>query len=178
MVENLENIVSLLCTIVGLLWCSFQYIETPRRGYRFLIAFYLANFLGEYYWTSYELIMKDYPEVSEFVAYLGWNLGYLFLLLAVYFIRPKEARRFFHPAILLPVLITVPQFFLYIRYGGVLNNCWEVGTTTLTLVFCMQALMYYWKIRENRTGFPVFSTAKSITCWKRSSGSRLLNSSP
>ena len=157
MVENLENIVSLLCTIVGLLWCSFQYIETPRRGYRFLIAFYLANFLSEYYWTSYELIMKDYPEVSEFVAYLGWNLGYLFLLLAVYFIRPKEARRFFHPAILLPVLITVPQFFLYIRYGGVLNNCWEVGTTTLTLVFCMQALMYYWKNRENRTGFPVFS---------------------
>ena len=157
MVENIENIVSLLCTIVGLLWCSFQYIETPRRGFRYLIVFYLANFLSEYYWTSYELIMKDYPEVSEFVAYLGWNVGYLFLLIAVYFIRQEESRRFFHPVILLPVLITVPQLFLYIRYGGILNNCWEVGITTLTMVFCMQALTYYWKNRENRKGFPVFS---------------------
>ena len=155
--ENFENIITLLCTMVGLLYCVFKYIELPRRGYRFLIAFFLASFLSEYYWTVYELIMRDYPDVSTFVAYLGWNVGYLFLLLAVFFMRQEEAKRFFHPVILLPVLITIPQFFLFIRFGGILNNCWEVGITTLTMVFCMQELVYYLKNRENRKGFPYFS---------------------
>lgn len=156
-IENIENIVSLLCTIVGLLYCTFQYIDTPRRGFRFLIAFFLANFLSEYYWTCYELITKSYPEVSAFVAYLGWNVGYLCLLFAVYFIRQEEAKRFFHPLILVPVVLNVPQFFLYIRYGGFLNNLWEVGVTTVTMVFCMQALMQYWKNRDDRKDFPYFS---------------------
>ena len=157
MVEHIENIVSLLCTIMGLLLCSFQYIETPKRGYRFLIVFFLANFMSEYYWTTYQLITKSSPEVSEFVAYLGWNVGYICLLFAVFFIRQEEAKRFFHPLILLPVVINVPQFFLYIRFGGFLNNCWEVGFTTVTMVFCMQALVLFWKDRENRRGFPYFS---------------------
>lgn len=156
-IENIENIVSLLCTIVGLLYCTFQYIDTPRRGFRFLIAFFLANFLSEYYWTCYELITKSYPEVSAFVAYLGWNVGYLCLLFAVYFIRHEKAKRFFHPLILLPVALNVPQFFLYIRYGGFLNNLWEVGVTTVTMVFCMQALVQYWKNRDDRKDFPYFS---------------------
>ncbi|MGO4972288.1 hypothetical protein ACTQ56_09945 [[Clostridium] aminophilum] len=37
---SFENMVSLLGTIVGLLYCVFKYIETPRRGYRIIIAFF------------------------------------------------------------------------------------------------------------------------------------------
>lgn len=55
-IENYENIISLFCTIVGLLYCIFQYIETPRRWYKYLVAFFLADFLSEYYWTTYELV--------------------------------------------------------------------------------------------------------------------------
>lgn len=80
--ENFENIVSLLCTIVGLLYCVFKYVESNKRGYRFIIAFFLANFLSEYYWTMYELITNSYPDVSEFVAYLGWNIAFFCLLVA------------------------------------------------------------------------------------------------
>ena len=155
-IEDFENIISLLCTIAGLLYCVFKYIELPRRGYRYLIAFYLANFLSEYYWTVYELVMRTYPDVSEFAAYLGWNIAYLALLLAVFFLRSKDARRYFHPVILLPVLLNAPQFLLYIQYGGVLNNLWQVGVTTLTMVFCLQDLLYRLKRRE-RGGFPRFS---------------------
>ena len=155
--ESFENIVSLLCIIVGLLYCIFKYTETPRRGYRYLIVFFLANFLSEYYWTTYELVMRSYPDVSGLAAYLGWNVGYLFLFLAVFSMRQEEARRYFHPIILLPVLITIPQFFLYVRYGGILNNLWEVGLTTLTMVFCLQEIVYYLKNKGEGRAFPLFS---------------------
>ena len=155
--ENLENIISLLGTIAGLLYSVFKYIETPRRGYRCLVVFFLANFLSEYYWTVYELVMRAYPDVSGFSAYLGWNVGYFVLLLAVLYMRREEAKRFFHPLMLLPVLVTVPQFLLYIQFGGVLNNVWEVGLTTLTMVFCLQQIIYDIKHKESGKGISPFS---------------------
>ena len=155
--ENVENIISLLCTIAGLLFCVFKYIETPKRGYRCLVAFFLANFLSEYYRTIYGLVMRASPDVSEFAAYLGWNVGFFCLLLAVFYMRQEGARRFFHPVMLLPVLFSVPQFLLYIRYGAILNNTWMVGTTTLTMVLCVQDLAYYLKSRRSRRPLPVFS---------------------
>lgn len=155
--ENIENIISLLCTIVGLLYCVFRYIEAPKRGYRFILAFFLANFLSEYYWTIYGLVMRSYPDVSEFAAYLGWNVGFFCLLLAVYFMRGEGAKRLSHPIMLLPVIINVPQFLLYIRYGAVLNNIWMVGTTTLTMILCLQDIAYYHKHRAGRKAFPLFS---------------------
>jgi HD-GYP domain-containing protein (c-di-GMP phosphodiesterase class II) len=100
--------------------------------------------------------MHSYPDVSEFVAYLGWNVGFLFLFLAVFFSRHEESRNYFHPIMLLPILINVPQFILYISYGGVLNNIWEVGLTTITIVLCLQELAYYWKNRQDIKRFPWF----------------------
>ena len=155
--ESFENILSLLCTIVGLLYCVFRYIEAPRRGFRLLIGFFLAKFLSEYYWTIFEFVMHTYPDVSGFTAYLGWNVGYLCLFLAMLYMRREEARRFFHPVMLLPILVNVPQFFLYNRYGGFLNNLWEVGFTTLTMILCLQALAYHLKTREGRRRFPWLS---------------------
>ena len=46
---------------------------------------------------------------------------------------------------------------LYIRYGGILNNIWEVGITTLTMVVCLQDLLYHWTRRNNRGRIPLFS---------------------
>ncbi len=155
--ETFENILSLLCTIAGLLYCVFKYIETPKRGYGYLIVFFLANFLSEYYWTIYELVMHDYPDVSGFTAYLGWNIGYLVLAVTVFSLRQKESRRYFHPIILLPLLTNIPQFILYIQYGGILNNIWEVGLTTLTMIFCLQELMYYRSRKASSSSFPWFS---------------------
>ena len=155
--EHLENIIALLCTVAGLLSCAIRYVERPRRGYRFLLAFFLAYFLNEYFWTVYGLLMGAYPDISEFAAYLGWNIGYLALLLAVLCLRSEKAKRYFHPAMLLPVLLNVPQFILYISFGGVLNNLWQVGTTTLTAVFCLQDLLACRTDRGARRTFPRFS---------------------
>ena len=155
--QTFEDIFSLLCTIVGLLYCIFRYIETPRNVYRCLLVFFLANFLSEYYWTIYELVMQSYPDVSMFVAYLGWNVGYVLLFLSVFFIRSEGAKRYFHPIMLLPVVLNIPQFILYIQYGGVLNNIWEVGFTTLTMYFCLQDIMYFVKNRGNLKILPWLS---------------------
>jgi hypothetical protein len=152
-----EDIISLLCTILGLLFCISKYTETHRRVYLYLLVFFLANFLSEYYWTIYELVMRDYPDVSMFVAYLGWNIGYVFLFLTQFSISNDEAKRYFHPIMLLPVLLNIPQFILYISFGGILNNIWEVGVTTITMVFCLQDIVYYVKNRGNLKIVPWFS---------------------
>ncbi|MBQ7565612.1 MAG: HD domain-containing protein [Oscillospiraceae bacterium] len=155
--ENILNVATLLATIVGLLACLFRYIKSPKRGYLYLTGFFLASFLSDYYWTIYMLVMGSYPDVSELLAYLGWNVAYVFLLLAVFTMRAKGARRYFHPVMLWPVLTNIVQFFLYIQFGGIFNNIWQVGTTTAIMVLCMQDLMYYLKNRKDGAKVPHLS---------------------
>lgn len=152
--DNFENILTLFVTIVGLLDCLFKYIRAPRRGYLYLIIFFLANFASNYYWAIYSLVMHNYPDVSAFLAYLGWNVGYVFLFIAVYHMRKEGAKRYFHLAMLLPVVVNLCQFLLYIQFGGFFNNLWQVGATTLTMVVCVQEVAYYLKNRKAGAGVP------------------------
>ncbi|MBR4150956.1 MAG: HD domain-containing protein [Firmicutes bacterium] len=123
----------------------------------YVTVFFLADFLGEYYWTVYELVMRSYPDVSGFAAYLGWNVAIVFLPIAVLHMRKAGAKRFFHPLMLLPVLVNVPQFLLYIKYGGFLNNLWQVGVTTAAMVFCLQPILFHLKNKGARRAFPWFA---------------------
>ena len=63
--DNCENVLTLLAAILGLLGCLFKYIKAPKRGYVFLIIFFLSTFLSDYYWTIYSLVMDTYPEIKE-----------------------------------------------------------------------------------------------------------------
>ena len=56
----------------------------------------------------YSLVMDTYPEISEFLAYFGWNIGYFALLLAVMHLRSDEVKHYFHPIIL--------KIYKYTRY--------------------------------------------------------------
>ena len=160
--ENFENIVTLLCVIIGLIYSSFKYIDRPRRGYAYLIGFFLASFIEEYYWTIYVIITQSYPDVSEFLSYLGWNIAIVFLLLAVVTMRSEKPKRFFHPLMLLPIILNIPQFIIYVSWEGelyvsligFLNNLWQVGVTTIIAVLCVRELMYYLKHRKERKSFP------------------------
>lgn len=156
--DDFENILALFVTIVGLLSCLFKYIEIPRRGYLYLVVFFLSSFFSDYYWTIYTLVMHYNPNVSEFLAYLGWSVGYVFLLLAVLHIRKEGAKRYFHPVILWPVLTNACQFFIYIKYGGIFNNLCQVGITTAIMIVCMQELMYYFKNKKSGAAFPYLAT--------------------
>ena len=153
---DLGNIVSLICIIAGLLYCFFKYVDKPTRGYRYIVGFFLALFMSEYYWTVYVIVVGSDPNVSDFVSYIGWNVAVIFLLICVYIMRSKEAKRYFHPLILLPIIINIPQLYLYLTFEDapeinlevVINNLWQVGITTAAAVMCMQDLLYYLKVRK------------------------------
>ena len=154
--EDFENLFTLFCTIVGLLASLFKYIERPKRGYLYLVIYFLAHFFSDYYWAIYVLIMHSYPNVSEFTVYLGWNVGYVFLFLAVYHLR-TEKKRYFHPLMLWPLLTNIPLFILYIQYGGIFNNIWQVGTTTVIMMFCTKEILFYIKHKKEGIPFPHLS---------------------
>lgn len=151
--EDFENIFTLVCTIVGLLFCLFKYIERPKKRYLYLVAFFLGHFFSDYYWGIYVLTMHTYPNVSEYVAYLGWNIAYVFLFLVVFQFR-RESKKYFHPAMLWPVLTNIPLFILYIQFGGFINNLWQVGMTTLIMVFSMREILYSIKHKKEGVRFP------------------------
>lgn len=152
--EDFENIFTLFCTIVGLLYCLFKYIERPKRRFLYLVVFFLGHFFSDYYWGIYVLTMHDYPTVSEFMAYLGWNIAYIFLFLVIFQFR-RESKKFFHPLMFWPVLTNIPLFILYIQFGGYLNNIWQVGMTTLIMIFCMREILYSRKHKKEGMRLPV-----------------------
>ncbi len=130
---------------------SQAYIFLPKTG------FFLARFMSDYFWTVYQLVTGNYPEVSEFTAYLGWNIAYACLFLSLLSFIKEHDRLYFHPLMLWPVLTNVPLLFLYLRYGGLLNNLWEVGITTVTMVLCTGEIIYYLRYRIFGTHFPYFA---------------------
>ena len=154
--EDFENLFTLFCTIVGLLGSLFKYIERPKRGYLFLIIFFLAHFFSDYYWAIYVLTMHTYPNVSEFTAYLGWNVGYVFLFLAVFSLY-KHSKRYFHPLMLWPLITNIPLFILYVQFGGIFNNIFQVGTTIVIQMFCTKDLIFYKKHKKEGLPFPYIS---------------------
>ncbi len=153
--EDFGNIFSLFCTIVSLLFCLFKYVEHPKRGYLYLVIFCLSHFFSDYYWAIYTLVMQKYPDVSEFVAYLGWNVGYVVLLLLILNMRLEGSERYFHPLMLWPVIPNILQFILYISFGGILNNLFQVGITTVIMVLCMQQILYYCKKKSSGIKLPI-----------------------
>ena len=106
--DNFENIFALFCTIISLLWCLFKYIENQKRTYLYLVVYFLAHFLSDYYWTIYLFVMDVEPVVSGFIANLGWNIGFLVLFLAVLNLHKERncdnEKRFFHPLMLWLIL--------------------------------------------------------------------------
>ncbi|MCR5356406.1 MAG: response regulator [Lachnospiraceae bacterium] len=154
-----ENVIMLMAAILGLLSALFKYIEYKKRAWLYITGYFLANLLSAYYWTTYSLVMGDYPDVSEFVAYLGWNVGYIILLFAVLHMRQEGAKKFIHPLMFLPVPINFLQFLIYIQYGGILNNAYQGIVVTTIVCLCLNSIIYWIKNRKNGAHFPYFHTA-------------------
>ena len=152
------DIMMLLAAIIGLLSCLYNYIEKPKKGWLFVAGFFFANLLSDYYWTTYTLVMMEEPNVSEFLAYFGWNVGYVVLLATVIRMRDHDSKKFFHPLILIPIPLNLAQFFIYIQYGGIFNNIWQVGFSTAVAVFCLQSITHYYlkKKKEGSAAYPYF----------------------
>ncbi len=156
--DVIENVLMLMAAILGLLSALFRYFEVQKRGWLYIAAYFLASLLSAYYWTVYSLVMGTYPDVSAFIAYLGWNIAYPILLWAVLNTRYEGVRGFFHPLMLLPIPINIYLFTLFIQFGGILNNIWQGSMFTAAACVCLQSILYYLKHRKEGALFPCFHT--------------------
>ena len=152
-IAMMDNLVMLLSAIIGLLVSLFWYLENPRRGWLFPIGFFLTYILSSYYWTVYSLVIGDNPNVSGFLAYFGWNIGYVILLFLAMHIREEGCVGFFHPLILLPIPINLAQVALYLSFGSILNSIWQGFITTMVACYALQSLIYYYKNRNKGARF-------------------------
>ncbi len=156
--DVIESVITLIAVIAALLSCLFRYIDAPRRGYLWLCIYFLTILLSDYYWAVYTIVMSYNPDVSTFVAYLGWNIGYVALIIAVLRTQSDGARHYFHPLMLLPIPVNVYQFLIYIRYGAFLNNLWSCTMTTIVALLCIQSIMYYRRNKDKGVHFPYLHT--------------------
>ncbi|MBR5407252.1 MAG: response regulator [Lachnospiraceae bacterium] len=160
--EIFENVIMLMAAILGLLSALFRYIEFRKPGWLYVAGYFLANLLSAYYWTTYSFVMGDYPEVSAFVAYFGWNVGYIILLIAVLKLRPMGMGKYINPLMFLPVPLNVLQFFIYIQYGGFLNNLYTLIIVTAIACISLNVILYWFKNRKSGAHFPYFHTVVLI----------------
>ena len=158
-IDTLENVLTLLVVIMGSLYSLFKYVRAPKREWLYLSVFFLSHMLSDYYWTAYTVVMGENPDVSAFIAYFGWNVGYTFLLVLAIKMRTKESTSYFHPLILVPIPLGIVQFLIYIQYGGILNNIWEGFFATAVFCLCLQPICYYVKHKKEGASVPWFSIA-------------------
>ncbi len=70
------------------------------------------------------------------------------MLLTIHVKSPPE-RRYFHPLMLVPVPLNIVQLFIYLQYGSVLNNLYQVSVCTVIACSCLQSILYALKNRKN-----------------------------
>ena len=157
--EYAENIVQLLADLAALLLCLFRYISGRQRCWLYAIVFYLANLLSCYYWTAYVILMGTSPNVSGILANTGWNAAFFVLFLLLMHMKAPEEQRYFHPVMLLPVPLNIFQLTVYLRYGPLLINLYQVGIATLLACFSLQGLCLYGKKRRGGAEKPFVPAA-------------------
>ncbi len=154
--DIVTDVIMLLAAIIGLLSSLFRYVEIPKKGWLLASMFFLSELLSDYYWTTYTIVMHEEPDVSAFLAYFGWNIGYAIIFLSVLHMRSEKSKRYFNPLMLLPIPLNLYQFFIYIQYGGLFNNIWQVGLSTAIVIICLQSILYYLKEKKNGETIPYF----------------------
>ena len=145
--DYLENTIQLIVILAALLISLFQYIAHRNRRWFYVVAFYVGNLLSCYFWAAYLVIMGDTPNVSDLLAYFGWDIAYVFLALFVLRDKSAEERRFFHVLLLVPIPLNIWQLLLYAQFGGVINSIYQVAIGTVIICGSLQTLLWHEKKR-------------------------------
>ena len=160
--DYVESIVQLLSIMLALLICLFRFIGNSRRSWLLAILLFLSDFVSCYFWTSYLLIMGDWPDVSDAMTYFGWNTSFFILLVLLIHTKSRAERRYFHAAMLLPVPLNIWQLTLYNSYGSKLNNYYQVAVCTAIACMSIQGFCWYLKRRRDGAAKPWVSLAAFI----------------
>ncbi len=155
--EQLTSVYTLLITVAVILICLFQYVSETRRVWVLALTVFLADLMSNYYWSIYILVMHDYPNVSSFLAYFGWNVAFLMLPVMQYEARYPEEKGFVTLLAFLPVPVNAAQILLYVQYGGIFNNLWQGTLTTISACLAINSIVYYVKHRKEGARIPYVS---------------------
>ena len=147
--EQIEILYSILMNVAALMICLFQHVKRPRKVWFYAVVFMLSELLSNYYWGVYVLVMGDSPNVSSLLAYFGWDTSFLVMSVILIALIKEEKVLFFSPLALLPVPLNIYQFMLYMQFGGLFNNVWQVFFTTVIEMLSLNIIIYYFKNREN-----------------------------
>ncbi|MCR5024780.1 MAG: response regulator [Lachnospiraceae bacterium] len=153
-----ESIIQLVVILGALLVSLFRFINTNNRCWLYSVLFFVGNLLSAYFWAAYIIIMGETPEVNDLLAYFGWNIAYLMLLFLLIHSKSREELKYFHPLMIVPIPLNILQFTLYIRYGGILNNIYQVGINTILVVLSLQSILFFMKKeKDDHTDLPYIS---------------------
>ncbi|MBR6382834.1 MAG: response regulator [Lachnospiraceae bacterium] len=142
----LEQVLSgfaIALNVIGLMICLFDYIKRPTKTAVFAIVYLLSTLLSNYYWGVYVAVMDDYPNVSSFLSYVGWNAAFLVLTILLIFLMTKDRIRYFNPLCLIPIPLNIVQLFMYLQYGGYFNNIWQVVLSTFISCASINLILRY-----------------------------------
>ncbi len=139
-IGKLIDILSILTNLVGLAICLFFYFEHAIKPVACAVCFLAGSLLSNYYWGVYELIMGSEPDVTSVFAHLGWNIAFPALTVMVYHLWRTYKKKWFRLTSLLPVPLNAIQLAIYIQYGGVFNNIWQVAWTTCAACYALDIM--------------------------------------
>ena len=153
-IEEINNSIAILMNLVGLMLCLFMYFKRTNNPITFATVFFLGCFLSNYYWGVYVLVMHDDPSVSSLLAYAGWNVAFVMIVLLQLSLRKEIGQRSFSPLALLPVPLNILQLIKYLEFGGIFNNIWQVFWANAVACLALDGILYYRKTRAKGSRFP------------------------
>ena len=164
--DYLENTLQLILTIVMLLGSLFQYISSKKRGWVYLVLFFLGTLVSSYHWTAYLLIMGEVPNISDTMTYIGWNVAFAVLLLLIWRLKTPEEQRYFHPLMLLPIPLNIYQLTLYLPFGGEVNSIYQVTILTAVACLSLQSILWHRRNKQKRTDkiLPAIASLVFVFC--------------
>ncbi|MBQ3912214.1 MAG: response regulator [Lachnospiraceae bacterium] len=143
MYETIGLIIALVVTIISLNTAFGRYIAGSKRYWLLLALFFLFNNLTNYYWVEYNLVMNDYPTLSNYYTYLGWNTSFVILAVLMRVLQTEAERKTISIWQFLPIPFGIFHFCIYYKMDGVVIAAWEEAAIALLAVFCIQSVVYY-----------------------------------
>ena len=149
MYETIGNIYALIITVFSLNLSIGRYISTLRKCWLYMSLFLLSNNITNYYWAEFNIIMHGYPTLDALLTYMGWNLGYVFLILLLRELQTEEERSHLSVAQYIPLPLGIIHFLLFYRPNEIINSFIRSIICLAIASVALQSISYHWKNRKN-----------------------------
>ena len=167
MITLIDNVLQTIVTIVAATICTTEYVRTRHRSHLYMAMTLWFYVLGIYYWTVYLVVMGNLPDTILF-ADLAFIASFVFLLPALYDIRPERQRLRIHPVLLPVVLLSLALYvFVYYNYSDPISFA---ALTCLAGVILYFSLLWFLDAKKEGQHTTIYLTGVVLilcehACW-------------